>query len=160
MVAMRRMSAVLLAGLLCACASKDPEALISEGREAQGHGDSRTAAERFSAALEQLDAGDAQFFDARIGLVEALITADPSRALFEFLALAAECPDRVGDDEFITISDHMAGAKKYAEAVKLIQTGLERAGGKSPKLMTQVGLLEKKESADKAAINDLKGIGY
>src|SRR5690242_19173921 len=103
MAAVSRASALLLAALLCACASKDPETLIREGRDAQGRGDAETAAAKFSAALEQLGAGDETFFDARLGLVEALITADPQRALPEFLALAAECPDKVGDNEFVAI---------------------------------------------------------
>jgi len=160
MSAMKPVLVVLLSAVLFACGSSDPKTLISEGHAAQGKGDSKTAQARFTEALKGLKPGDAAYIDAKLGLVEALISNEPKKATAEFLALATEFPKQVGEKEFAFVGGQMVSAKKYMDAIDLVDAGIKRAGGNAPTLKAQMERIQK-ENVNDAAVNDkLKGLGY
>ncbi len=157
---MKSIAAVLLLALLFACGSSDPKSLISEGNAALGSSDFKTAQSKFTEALKTLKPGDAQYIDAKLGLVEALIPDAPNKSNEEFLALSAAFPAKVGEKEFVHVSGLMVSARKYIEAIALITAGIKRAGGESPQLMLQIERIKKEAINDKAVNDALKGLGY
>jgi hypothetical protein len=157
---MKSISAVLLTALLFACGSPDPKTLISDGHKALGAGDSKTAQAKFTEALKSLKPEDAQYIDAKLGLVEALIDSEPKKATDEFLSLAAAFPKAVTEKEFAFIGGQMVSKHKYLDAIDLVHAGIKRAGGESPGLMVQIERIKKEAASDKAVNDKLKGLGY
>src|SRR5688572_32689163 len=54
-------------------------------------------------------------------LFRSLIAIDPKKATEEFLALSRQFPDKVGSKQFIYMSGKMVSARKYLDAIDLIQ---------------------------------------
>ncbi|HTF87748.1 MAG TPA: hypothetical protein VK843_05020 [Planctomycetota bacterium] len=157
---MKAIALLLVCTLLGACDSAEPSKLVSEGNRAIGSGDFEVARSKFSAALESLKAGDSEFLDASLGLVEALITTDPAMASQQFLALADACPNLVGEKQYNYIGGQMVSARKYLEAISLLEVGIVRSGGESPVLMMQVGRIQKEAAHIPAVRSKLEGLGY
>ena len=151
---------LLLSGLLLACGSSDPKTLIGEGNKALGSSDFKTAQSKFTEALKELKPGDAAYIEAKLGLVQALIQAEPKKATAEFLALATQCPGQVGEKDFDFIGGQMVSAHKYLDAIDLVDAGIKRAGGESPKLKLQMSRIKKEAASDKAVSDKLAGLGY
>ncbi|MEO6710859.1 MAG: hypothetical protein ABIP42_14865 [Planctomycetota bacterium] len=145
--------------LLVACGSSDSKTLIIDGHKAQGSGDSKTAEAKFDEALKGLKPGDPLYIEARLGRIEALIAKDAKLAKDEFLALAAST-DLVVERDFTFIGGQMVSAHKYLEALDLVHTGIQRAGGESPQLMVQIDRIKKEAAADSAVRNALASLGY
>ncbi|MEO6710858.1 MAG: hypothetical protein ABI054_12745 [Planctomycetota bacterium] len=157
---MKVIALLLACALLGACESSDPSKLVSEGQRAIGSGNFEAARSKFSAALESLKAGDSQFFDASLGLVESLITSDPAQASQSFLALADACPELIGEEQYNYIGGQMVSARKYLEAISLLEAGIVRSGGDSPVLMLQVGRIRKEAGNIPEVGSALHGLGY
>lgn len=154
----------LLAGLLAlsliACGSSDPKALVKEGYAALNSNQSDVALGKFDEALKELKKEDPDYLEARMGVVEAHIAGQPKQATEQFLALSKEMPDKVGDKQFIYIGGKMVSARQYLDAIDLVHSGLERAGGESPALMAMIDRIKKEAANDKAVSDKLKGLGY
>ena len=159
---MKFIAAILLLPMLIACGPADPTALISEGHRALSSSDSATAQAKFTEALTVLHSGDAQFVEAKLGLVEARIRGEPKQAGLDFLALVDTSPSQMGEKEFVYIAGQMVSAHKHSEAIDLITAGIKRSGPKSPKLMLLIERIKKEAVVDNdtEAIKKLKTVGY
>jgi len=157
---MKILPSILSALLFAACGSSDPKTLIREGQAAQGAGNSELAQAKFNAALKDLTPGEQVYIDAKMGLVVALIATQPKKAEADLLALADDYPRMVGEKELVYVVSQMVSAHKYQEALELVQTGTQRAGGESPKLQQQVERVRKAAATDSQAANALDSLGY
>lgn len=151
--------AALIATTLVAC-SQEPAELVSEGQSALNSGKSADALGKFDEALKDLKAEDALWVDAKLGRIEALIDAQPAKAVEELLALAQEKPTQFGDKQIVYVSGKLVSARKYSEAIDLVHQSIQRAGGEAPALMAQIELIKKNAANDKGAIDKLAGLGY
>ena len=129
--------------LLASCGSSDPKALVKEGYAALGSGQSDVALAKFDEALTALRPEDQQYLDANMCALEALIASDPVRARERFLALSQACPDKVGEKEFLYLSDRFAGARKFDSAFALLDACKQRAGSESAALVAMRDRLKK-----------------
>jgi hypothetical protein len=155
----KTLTTVLFALALAACSS-DPKELVDAGYEALNSGRSADALAKFDEALGSLKPEDALYVDAKLGVVESLISGEPKKAADEFLALSKEQPERVGEKQFVYISGKMVSARKYMEAIDLVHDGIKRAGGESPELMAQIELIKKNAANDKGVNDKLRSLGY
>jgi len=152
--------AALAVSALLSCGSSDPKSLVSAGHTAQGNGNSKEAEAKFKEALKSLKPEDPLYFEARLGVVEALIATDAKGAAAEFFELDKACPGKIGEKQFEFIGGQMVSAKKYADAVEFVHQGIVRAGGESPGLMAQIERIKKEGRNDKAANDALHSLGY
>jgi len=160
MISTRFLTSAALALALAACGDSDPQTLIADGNKALNTNDPNTALEKFSEAATALKPGDPQYLDAKLGVVEALVPTDAQKASDEFMALVTSFPDQVGEKQFIQVGGRMITERKYLEAIALIDKGIKRAGGESPKLHALMKRIEQEAANDKGVIDALKGLGY
>lgn len=160
MISIRLLAAAVLATVLVACGSSDPKTLIAEGQKALGSGDSTTALAKFTEASAALKPGDAQFLDAKMGMIEALVPTATKQATDEFLALAKSFPDQIGEKQFIYIGGQMISSRKYLEAIALIDAGIKRFGPEATDLRSMIERIKQEAANDKGVIDALAGLGY
>jgi hypothetical protein len=161
----KALAAIVLASVLAAsCGGSDAVSQIAAGRVALGSGDTAAALEAFRDALDHLDPSSSQYFEAKIGAVEALIAVDPDRARDEFLELARQHPDRVEPNAYVYIAGHLANGKHFTHAVEVVDAGIKRFGAneKNEKLKALIERIKKEATTtgDIKALKALAGLGY
>jgi len=160
MISTRLLAAAALAAVLSACGDSDPQSLIADGNKALNTNDPNTALEKFTEAATALKPGDPQYLDAKLGVVEALVPTDAQKASDEFMALVTSFPDQVGEKQFIQVGGRMITERKFDEAAKLIDKGIKRADGESPKLHALIERIKQAAANDSNARNALQQTGY
>jgi hypothetical protein len=155
----RGFGAFALALLAAACGSSDPVALIAEGHTALGFNDAKSAQLKFEAALRELQPGCSEYIGAKLGVIRAKIPSDGGAARNDFMELAAGYPNSIGETEFVFIGGQMVSARKFDDAVKLLQSGT-KIHGESPTLMAQIDRVRKEAMHDPDAARALRSCGY
>jgi thioredoxin-like negative regulator of GroEL len=141
--------------------ASDPKALTNEGSAALSAGKYSEAAQSFEQALAAMDATNPDWMPAKLGLIEALVHTDATRAKDEFLALAKSSSSKVTDRDFAQIGNALGQAGKIKEAGEVLTAGLEMYA-ESPQLIALRDSLGDmaKASGDSEALDNLKGLGY
>jgi hypothetical protein len=154
--------AVALALALAGCGSSSPQDLIREGNQALGSGDSKGALEKFRDALAGLKDGDADYVQAKLGEIEAMIEIDAVKAKDEFLAFAGSHPEAVGEDKYLYIGGQMRSKHKFDPAIDLLDAGIKKYGAEAVKLKAAMQQIARdaKNAGDEGAQSKLKGLGY
>jgi hypothetical protein len=144
------------------CGDADPKSLISDGHASLGAGDANAALEHFQEALGKLGRNDADYLEAKLGEIEALIVLDAKQAKDEFLVLAKALPDQVGQAKYLDIGGKLANGKRFSEAIDLTHAGIERFGQDATKLRDRIDYIKKASIAanDDDALKKLDGLGY
>lgn len=145
-------------------------------------GGGRTAAELHTDGLDKLSAGE---FDAAVAsleqamglatddatlavqiekdLAEARIHTDPALAAEDFMALAAEHSEAVGETDYLNFGRQLKDAGQLNAAITVIDSGLKRYGEtESPKLREMMGQIVQAVTSggDSAEAERLKSLGY
>jgi hypothetical protein len=129
------------------CGSSDAKSLISDGHASLGSGDANAALEHFQEALGRLGHDDADYVEAKLGEIEALIALDTTKAKDEFLVLANALPNQVGQAQYLRVGGQMANGKRFTEAVELTDAGIKRFGAEAPQLKDLMARIEKEALA-------------
>jgi len=150
-------AAALLALAACSRPS-DPDACIREADRAMAEGNYEKACALYTEAVRSLQRTDERFFDASLGLVEALIDEDPEKAGREFQKLIEAFPRRVTEKNFVDFSGRLVSSGKYPQAIHLLESGIERFGGQSPRLNDQLERVKREAAEDTPVILKLRPI--
>lgn len=151
----------VLVGLsLIGCDPSGPDQWIASGHSSLNSGDAQTALASFQEAAAALEPSDPRFLDAKLGVVEALIRAEPIRAREEFLALSTSFPEQVGQKQFEYMGGLMVSSKQYMEASKLVHNGIQRFGPEATKLRAMIDRIQQESVNDSAVQDALVGLGY
>lgn len=144
------------------CGSSDAKSLISDGHASLGSGDANAALEHFQEALGQLGHDDADYVEAKLGEIEALIAVDATKSKDEFLALAKALPDRIDQAKYLDIGGKMANGRRFVEATAITHAGIERFGEDATKLKDRIAYISKAAQAagDNDALRELRNLGY
>jgi len=155
--------ALPLALTSCGGGSTDPKALTDEGQTALKSAAYEDAAAKFQAALDAMggDATNPNYARARMGHVQATLRTDAAAAKDEFLAYAKANPSSVTPDDFSQIGRDFASAKKFSEAIDILDAGM-KMHAESPVLVKLAKLIqsEAEKAGDSAALGKMAGLGY
>lgn len=161
-------SAVIIALALCfaTCSGSDAKSLTDEGFNALGHGDYKGALSSFDAALAKIgtNANDPSYVRAKLYRCQALGRIDANRARTDFLALAAEQPAQIHENDYGLIVDSMVKARtvEASEAALDVVDAAKKSFPGSTKIdamVNTVGEASTKLNNPKLK-NRLKGLGY
>jgi hypothetical protein len=151
-----------LYGLLLALASCGPtvQERIDDAHTALNSGRAREALDGFTRALADLPPSDAGYFEARLGRIEALAECEPAQVPDAWFELAAEFPERAGEQQCVYISGRMISAREFHRAIEFVDQAIRRSGEKPPALVAQMARIKKEAANDKTVIDALAGLGY
>lgn len=123
-------------------------------------GRAREALDGFTRALADLPPSDAGYFEARLGRIEALAECEPAQVPDAWFELAAEFPERAGEQQCVYISGRMISAREFHRAIEFVDQAIRRSGEKPPALVAQMARIKKEAANDKTVIDALAGLGY
>lgn|SRR5262245_34671770 len=159
-----RLLTIAILCLLPACGgSSDPRVLTDEGSKALNSGKYEDAAKSYEAALARIgtDTANPEWKRAKLGLIQARVRIDAAKAKDEFLQLASANPSKVTDSDFNTIAGRFGDARKFDEAIAILEVG-KKAFPESPHLdaLGKELLKRAQESGTTSAVDKLKSLGY
>ncbi len=159
-----RLFATVVLLLLPACGGdSDPRSLTDKGSKALNSGNYEEAARSYEKALAELgsDTANPEWKRAKMGLIQAQVRIDATRAKEEFLRFAEANSSKVTDADFNLIGSKLGDSGKLQEAFSVLDAGM-KAYPESPHLKALRDDIGKRaeESGDQSTLTSLKGLGY
>lgn len=147
---------LLLALSLAACGDSDPK---EAGYKAIQSGEWAKAAASFDKALANLEPGSEERAELAVARCQALAHTAPEQAKTEFLALAGST--QLEPKDFTIVVTDLVSEKQFVPAIDILDVGI-KSFPEHPKmtLLKDKVVEESKKSADPAALEKLKGMGY
>jgi hypothetical protein len=139
--------------------ASDPAAMTDAGYSKLDAQDYEGAQVDFQAAIDG-GAKDASLKEATLGLVEALAHLDAAKARDAFLAFAGEHADQLVSKDFSKIGGTLMSAGGTAEAVAVVDAGLQRFADDANLKKVLDAIMAKAAAGDAAAASALSGLGY
>jgi len=143
----------------CSGGSSDPKALNDNGYQKISAQDFEGAKSDFEAAAAATTPADAQYKDAKLGLIEALAHLNSSQAKEEFMTLAASLGDKLTSDDYSSIGGIFVSANDPAAGLKIVHEGLKKYAD-NPKLAKVLDAIKAKAATDPGLTSALSGLGY
>ncbi len=155
------LAATLITLSAAGCGSQNPQELVDAGYQALGSNDAAGAKDKFESALSKLDAKDAGFARAKLGLIEALVSVDDARAKQDLLAFGKQHPELVKPSDYLRVANLMVNKGKIVTAAETIEDIKDLVKG-DPKAEEVRESIRQRASKveDPAQVAKLKSLGY